>query len=651
MAGLDEKSINLEDLFTEEFRNFFRKRRQSKPRHIYELFCRFSEKILGPLTRNMKISDETSKILQMAEIHLSSSAWLAGFFLSVLAPVTIALLLWLLLSPNMDLLALWYTPLLGLVIGILCGSFFYLYPISLAEAGRIETQSRAIYTIMLISFFLHQKPDLRGAVVFAADMEKGRLADDLRKGLIELDNKRKYESVRHLLTTLAHEWGEIDEGLRTAIFDILRSTGQKEESARVHDLIQAPKRLLESNEAQLMARLNSLVLPTMAFVVFSSLIIVAAIGLSPLFSVIGLHLMDLRFYILVALSIVLGFLTATFYLSKRRPVIFPHAEIDWDDPRLSARRNGIINRMPPWLPSLLLFTILSFPAFAYYADHELAMFCPFAHELNTFWIIWATCAAISVYAYLYSRERAKIRAEERKTNADWEVALNTIGSRVIDGKSMHRAILETAELMPNTDVSDQLRKIGVSVEKLSTDMGSVLTEFGFVRRIWNPLISSFMTIISQIRRGSETTAGRACMLAADFLEMLRTVEGRFRDRMDEALGNLWLVAAILLPVTCAMSVWVIELMSGISLSISHNAIEIGISSIPFLAPSFGEKELAFLKLIMGLMTITLSIIFSRYIAIIRAGNDKVEFWGTVAKTLVLAITIFTSSYFGLKLIV
>jgi hypothetical protein len=100
-----------------------------------------------------------------------------------------------------------------------------------------------------------------------------------------------------------------------------------------------------------------------------------------------------------------------------------------------------------------------------------------------------------------------------------------------------------------------------------------------------------------------------------------------------------------------MSVWVIELMSGISLSISHNAIEIGISSIPFLAPSFGEKELAFLKLIMGLMTITLSIIFSRYIAIIRAGNDKVEFWGTVAKTLVLAITIFTSSYFGLKLIV
>jgi len=598
----------------------------------------------------MKLTESTLRTISLAKLRLNPEEWWAGFLLAFLAPMLLCFGSWLLGGLlGADLLVLWYLPIFGLALGGLFGMVFCIYPSSLAEIRRREAQSQAINTIMLLSFALYHRPDLRGATVFAADTSKGELAGDLQRGLLELDEKRRYQSVRHLLTVIAHHWGEIDEGTRLAIFDILRSSGESEETARLQDVVKAPERVLESSEIQLKKGLNTLLMPTMAFMVFGSLAIVGAIGLSPVFGMIGLHFIDLKFFVLVAAVLVMSFLLFTTYMGGKRPATLPPPEIPPQDPRLppAGKVRLFGHLLPLWLPPLLVFVALAWPGILYLiGTPQSGAIQTLAFNFNTFWFIWAVACAIAIYAYLYANQRVKLRAEERRNVADWEIAFNTIGGRMLDGKPMPHAMVETAELMPDTAVAKQLQHTSAVMDRLAVDVRSALFEHGIIKRIYSPLVRSFLTVITRIRRGSEAAAGRACMMAAEFLGNLRKVENRFKESMDEAIGNLWLVAIILLPVVCAMSVWVMEFMSGVSFAVSAEASGAGVANLPFLFGGMEANELALLKLVMGLTAMALALIVARYIAIIRAGHDRVEFWSTAGKTILATTAVFTAAYIG-----
>jgi hypothetical protein len=624
---------------------------ERRPPRFYERFCKFSGRYLGRFLRTRKPNEASLKVISSAKLRVSPEEWWAGLLFSILAPIFSCLFAWLLaISLGAGPLDLWYLPFFGLVLGALLGTVFYIYPSSLVEIRRSEAQSKAINTIMLLSFELYQRPDLRGAAVFAADSSEGELAEDLQKGLLELDEKRRYESVRHLLTVLAHRWGELDDGTRQAVFDILRSTGQKEEAARLQDIVEAPKRVLESSEIQLNKRLSSLVAPTMAFMVFGSLAIVCAIGLSPVFGVMGLRIVDLKFFALVALALVAGFLAFTLYMGGRRPATIPPPKIPTSDPRLPPPGKVRILRhlLPLWLPPALVFSALAWPGLLYLAGWTRGVAGALALSLNTFWLVWATAAAVAIYAYLRAFPHARLRKEERDKFVDWGVAFNTIGSRVLDGRPMHVAMAETADLMPSSAVAEQLRRIHATMDRQAVDLGAALFERGLVREIYNPLVTSFLAVIARIRRASEAAAGRACMVAAEFLGTLRRVERRFEERIGEAVGNLWLVTVMLLPTVCAMSIWIMEFMSGISLEMAKEATVAGLAYVPFLFGAMEARELAMLKLLMGLLVLALTLVMARYISVIRAAHDEVEFWSTVAKTAAAATVVFTLAYVGFE---
>jgi hypothetical protein len=624
------------------------KEAEERPPNFYERLCRYSHRYLGKLTTSFKLTDGTLKTLSLAKLRIKPDEWWAGFLFSFGGPTLLCFGGWLLFGLlGADLSALWYLPIFGLVLGSLLGMAFYIYPFSLSEIKQSEAQSHAINTIMLLSFALYHRPDLRGAAVFAADTSEGKLAEDLQKGLLELDEKRSYESVRHLLTVLAHNWGEIDEGTRLAIFDILRSSGQSEEAARLQDVVKAPGRVLESSEIQLKKRLNTLLMPTLSFMVFGSLAIVGAIGLSPIFGMIGLHFIDLKFFAFVAAALVMSFLIFTTYMGKKRPATIPPPDIPPHDVRLPpAGKARLLNHLLPiWLLPLFVFVVISWPGVVYLAGiSQPAAVRTIALNFNTFWFIWAIASATAVYAYLYAGVRIKLREVERRNVADWEIAFNTMGGRMLDGKPMAQAMVETAELMPDTAVAGQLQHTIAVMDRRAVDIRTALFEHGIIERIYSPLVRSFLTVITRIHRGSEAAAGRACMMAAEFLSALRRVENRFRESMEEAVGNLWLVAIILLPVVCAMSVWVMEFMSGVSFKLGAEASGAGLANLPFLFGGLETNELAMLKLVMGMTAISLSLVVARYIAVIRAGHDRVEFWSTVGKTILVTTTVFTAAY-------
>jgi hypothetical protein len=529
---------------------------------------------------------------------------------------------------------------------------FQLYPSSLAADRKSDAQRKAINTIMLLSFSLYHRPDLRGATVYAADTSEGKLAEDFQKGLLELDERKRYETVRHLLTAVANEWGRVDDNVRQAMFDILRSTGTKDEATRISDVSKAPARILEGAEEQLTVHLSRLIMPTLAFLTFGSLAIIGTIGLSPVFSVIGMHLVDLKFFVGMSLALVMAFLVFTLYMGKRRPVTIPPPGLPEDDPRLPPKgKVRVFGRfIPSWVPPVLIFSAVVWPGILYLLDVTTGMLGIAAQSFTTLWIVWATAAAIAVYGYLYSSQRVKLREEERRKLVDWGNSLNTIGSRMLDGKPAARAMRETAELMEGSPLEGELREASARMEHFGMNLHEALFE-GRMGRAQNPLIKSFIRIISRIRKDSEAAAGRACMMAAEFLNTLHRVERRFRERIDEAVGNLWLVAVVLIPIVCAMSVWVMDFMSGMKYTVMAQTEAAGVAGIPFLLGAMEERELALLRLAMGITAMALSVVIARYISSIRGPGDRVEFWSSALKSVLVSAVIFTATSFMFKLII
>jgi hypothetical protein len=620
---------------------------------FYERFCSFAGRLLGRLTKGAKISEKTLCEMRGAKLRIEPGDWTAGMLLVLLLPVVLTLILWVTLGmTGGDMFGLLYLPIVGFLLGGIFLMGFQMYPASALASRVSNAQSQAIQTIMLLSFALYHRPDIRGAAVQAADASEGKLAEDLQKGLLELDEHRKYETVRQLLTVVANEWGEIDDSTRQAMFDLLRSTGAKEEAARLSDIAKAPSRVLEGAEEQLTARLNRLVLPTLVFLTFSSLAIISVIGLSPVFGVIGLRFVNLEFFTMIAIALVVAFLSFTQYLGSHRPATIQLPSIPEDDPRLPPKgRVRVFGRnVPVWLPSLVIFAVVAWPGVLYLLGMNSGPLGLLTLGFSTFWLVWAVSAAIAVYAYLYTAGRSKIREEERRKLVDWSNALNTIGSRMLDGKPMPQAMSDAADLMKGSPLSYQLRDAGRRMEHYGANLNEALFRHRGQRQIFNPVIRSFLEIISRIRRDSEAAAGRACMMAGEFLRTLHRVERRFRERIDEAMGNLWLVAAVLIPVVCAMSVWVMDFMSGMKFSLASQAAVAGVTGIPFLLGAMSVMELALLRLVMGLTSIALGITIARYIAKIRAGDDKVELWSSVAKSVIVSASIFTVTSFLLMLI-
>lgn len=630
MAEAELKELPPEFPIPEDVRQIFQKlERKEKTR--YEKFCRYSNKVFGRLTRGYRLSPQTERELKEAGIHLTGEEWYAGTLASLVLPLLPCLVMWLLSGGWLSAL---YLPIIGFLSGGLAMMIFQVYPAAVAESRKTEAHGTAITTIMLLSFSLFHRPDLRGATVYAADSSEGKLAEDLRKGLFELDEGHRYESARHLLTAVANRWGEIDESVRQSIFDILRSTGTRDEAARILDISKAPSRVLEGAESQLSKRLARLVMPTLAFLTFGALAIIATIGLSPVMSIIGVQFVDLKFFIGMAFLLIITFLGFTLYMERQRPTTI-QVTVSGKSQLIPVGLRVGKKTVPAWALSLVIFFLLGWPGFLYLGGIKSGVLGAIAVSFSTLWLVWGAAASIAVYSYLYVSSRKAERERERKRFADWANALNTLGSRMLDGKPAPAALIETSELTKGSPLSPELELGGRRMQEFGIELDEALPEKK------NPLVAGFLRIISRIRRDNEAVAGRACMMAADFLRTLHQVERRFRDRIDEAMGNLWLVALVLIPVVCAMAVWVMDFMSGMKYTVFSQLSAAGVMGIPLLIGAMDTGELALLRLVMGMTAVALSIIIGRYIARIRAPGDSVELWVAIMKASIASVVIFT----------
>jgi hypothetical protein len=71
----------------------------------------------------------------------------------------------------------------------------------------------------------------------------------------------------------------------------------------------------------------------------------------------------------------------------------------------------------------------------------------------------------------------------------------------------------------------------------------------------------------------------------------------------------------------------------------------GVTGLPLIFAAMSLKDIALFRLLMGLTALALGAIVARYIANIRAGDDRVELWAAVSKSVLASAAIFAVTSF------
>ncbi|MEM4984033.1 MAG: hypothetical protein QXF66_03785, partial [Candidatus Hadarchaeales archaeon] len=101
---------------------------------------------------------------------------------------------------------------------------------------------------------------------------------------------------------------------------------------------------------------------------------------------------------------------------------------------------------------------------------------------------------------------------------------------------------------------------------------------------------------------------------------------------------------------CAMSVWSLGLLSGVSALVRERATEAGFTSFPLLPGTVGAGELMLLKMLLSFTSFFLSLLLAWYLSLLKTGGEEVEFLLTARRTVLLSTLVFTSSYLLLSLL-
>jgi integrase len=567
----------------------------------YVGFCKAAHKLL-PI-RTYQLSEETKRELRRAELELKDEEFASGLLFSLLLPLLIVFTCSLILLHFWDFTSVLTFSLLGIVLFCLpFFLFFQLYPSMLASQKISRARGEAIFTLLVLCFNLLCHPSLRKAMQQASKTD-GRLSSDLKRVLVGLE-AGEFRETREALLYLSKEWKELDETVSEALLDILKSEGSGEPSREIR-LERTVNRLIEEVEREAEEELGRIVSPTIYFLSFGSLAVVLVIGLSPLMGMLSGGI-GLPFYLLSIGSLVLAFWIFTSLALKKRPLFLPLPKAG-----LSPSFNAIALSLPVSL-----------------------IFIPLAIR-SPVWLVLGIGLSIALFCFMRIREALRLRRREMQLWREWRRLISYLGEKMKEGKTISASIRETTEFF--SGIKPQLQKVLILIEAKSLDPYSAF--FGEEEIPTDPLASRVLEASLELRQKSESASADALLHASQMIERLEKVERRFKERMREAISNLWMLSLALLPLVCSISVWVVETFTKIT------------SSLPagWLFPTgLSTSQLSLLSLSVGILALLLSLSVARYIAGITAPGDAITVLHNIGRTALLSSSIYLVSLFLLS---
>jgi len=537
-----------------------RKPGEEKPKEdLFLKYTAWAAKTFKGLGRGAKYSEEQASVMDFVGYRVTPEDFRAAemgalfigivIWLLVIVATYVAVGLFLLKTPSLvpeDVLAsilFLGGAAAGLIAPLALFMLYQLYPSMQANKEKMLAIGYMPEIINYLIMSMRLSPNLEKAVEFAANHGRGKIAEDLKKVVWDVQIG-KYLSVEEALDDLAYKWGAYNDDFKQALMIIRASVLEADQPRREALLEKAIDGVLEGSKEKMDLFARQLHAPTVYLYYFGVLLPLMLAIVLPIGSSLmpGLPFARPEFLFLIyVVGLPIGIFVLGSMILGGRPPTYEPPEIPEDFPGLPPKGTMRLGGMNvPYLP-LAIVVAVALLLGGYFADQivtiqgltipdigiglgEIAVsegippyqwaetlpkmpqiMLPYVDVpynyfgmLSSFGLLIGIAVGTSVYLFGKYGARKKVQDEIRSMETEFKDATYILASRLGENRPIEDAMKHAVEFLPKSKLANQVfRRVLDNI----TSMGMTLDEaifnptFGAIKDLPSKTIRSGMSIL------------------------------------------------------------------------------------------------------------------------------------------------------------
>ncbi len=569
-----------------------------------------------------------------------------------------------------------------LVLAPIGASFLYLnYPAMQVQHEKMLAIAYIPEIVNYLVMSMRLTPNLEKAVEFAAGHGRGKIAEDLKKLVWDVQIGR-FKSIEEGLDDLAYRWGPLSDDFKHALMLIRGSVLETDKAKREELLEKSVSDVLEGSREKMDLYARALHQPTVYLYYFGILLPLMLAIVLP----IGGSIMEgLQFgkpeYLFLIYNILIPvgiFLFGGNILSGRPPTYVP-PNIPEDFPTLPPKGTMRLFGVNFSVKLLVALVLVASIAAGYFADQAMKASIPeyrleeelkkiphieffdqyglYVAQFSVFGILIGTSLAASVYLLGTFWERKKIQDQIRGMEGEFKDAMYVLASRLGENKPIEEAMRHAIEFLPKSRIaSDIFQKILSNITTLGMTLDAAIFDntFGAVKYVPSPVIRGGMSILVDSVQLGVNVAAKSLLSLSMQLRNAAKIDEALKRLLEDVTVMLNTMATFIAPVVLAV---VSSMQQLIINSISSAAETKAEAALPG-ATGFGggmtklfahkpeTADPATFALIMGIYVLEVVFILVYFNSQVEDTNNPLHTYVSIAKAMPVAAILYCATIFG-----
>lgn len=654
---------------------------ERKNRTAFEKISKYFGRNFSSLGKGAKFTEDQKEAMDFVGYDVTPqeyyAAYKALFVFGLLAGIIVAG--WLFLY---DPFSLDYNIKLAsaviLVIAPIGLSFYYLkYPSMAAERERKLSLAYIPEIINYLSMSMRLNPNLERAVQFAASHGRGKIAEDFKKVIWDVQ-LGKYASVEEGLDDLAYKWGNYSDDFKHSLMLIRASMLEGNKEKREMLLEKAGQDVLEGTREKMDLYARELHQPTVYLYYFGILLPLLLAIILPIGGSISKLSLARPEYLFVIYDVFLpiGIYFMGSGILKGRPPTYVPPEIPADYPYLPPKGKmrvfGIL--VDYRIIAITLFIGLLYAGYA--ADQvnkkvlddllargltdeaskipRLTYFDQYGLYVGLFSIygfLLAISCSISVMLLGKYYARKKVQDDIRRMEGEFKDAIYVLASRLGENRPIEDALRHSTKFLPKSRIANEVfRTILDNITTLGMTLDTAIFDptFGALRHLPSSTIKSGMRILTDSVDLGVNVAAKSLINLSVQLRNSQKIDESLRRLLEDVTVMLRTMSTFIAPIVLA----VVSSMQQLIIGALSSTPSVSSENIPG-ASSFGSFSSFFSKdiaknsadptvftLIMGIYVIEVVALLNYFNSQIEDTNNPLNTYVSIATSLPIAVIIY-----------
>ncbi len=573
LVGYQEYAQETEASYSREY-EIFKQEQIGKSHLLFERLCNWA----GGILRIQVAEGEYYKLfgdMKLAHLETTPQNVYALAYLLAIASVVISGALSLALR-NVYVIAV------GLVITIIGLLYVPSIPKLILASWRARTSDQLVLAVLYIVIYMQHTPNLERAIKFVAEHMGPPLSLDFMKILWDIDTK-KYSTIEDALEEYIVTWRGWDDEFIESIHLIKSSLSEPDIRRKRELLDNSIKIILDGTQNHMLDYAHQLQGPMEALHMLGVVLPVMGLVMLPMISAFMGESVK-WYYVALFYNVLLPIIVYAIGRSvlATRPAgsdisdVYKYIQQKYKTPTVNLFGTEIT--MPAWFVGILVFVLLSLPAFIYFPYMFSLVGEGFVAELYStrallFSLDFVLGLGLGFGAYYWwaVRHIIQVKKDIEKMEGEFSAAVFQLGEKLEQHQPPEKVIITLSETMQASEISKMFKAIAYNMTSLGASLKEAIfnKQYGAVTFYPSAIIKSTLSLFVESAKKGPVIAGRAMLTISEYLETVQRVSRRLQDLLTETVSSMISQVKVFVPLISAIVVGLASLTTTIMINLSR----------------------------------------------------------------------------------